>query len=615
MPSMLPPSRDDVGKTQTAVSLADETRTLLTGGRVALVVHYARGTEIARLVPDVPLVLGRAPAEGLRIDDPTLSREHARFMLSNGRIHAEDLGSKNGTRCFGRRVERADLELGDEVVLGNVRVAVQALGIDGESLGIDGEHPFRQRLDQELTRARQFRRPCALLLVRIVASDSDAGTRGAGHTWLEALRGRIRPVDRVAVYGADAAHVLLPESGVDDATRIARAIAASPVNDAARFVIGVSVYPDAGTTAEALIEHARDAARRAAQDRDVVISPGTTRFLETGGTISSDLVAGREMRAVLETVARVASSRLPVVLHGETGTGKEVLARLIHEQGPRRDRRMVRVNCGAIPKDLVESMLFGHERGAFTGAVQQQKGVFEEANGGTVFLDEIGELPLGAQAVLLRVLETGSFARVGSNREMAVDVRIVAATHRDLEAMAESGAFRPDLYYRLGGVVIEIPPLRGRDEEIEPLVLRFLRGANTANGRNVEGVDPDAMQLLRTYPWPGNVRELRNAIERAVVVAAGALIGPEDLPERVRAPRAERNSMPTQHSSAPPITPPPVSDADPIRGKVQDYEARILRDALEASGWNRAAAALCLAMPVRTLSYRMKVLGIKKPTS
>jgi DNA-binding NtrC family response regulator len=279
---------------------------------------------------------------------------------------------------------------------------------------------------------------------------------------------------------------------------------------------------------------------------------------------------------------------------------------------------MVRVNCGAIPKDLVESTLFGHERGAFTGAVQQQKGVFEEADGGTVFLDEIGELPLSAQAALLRVLETGCFCRVGSTREVAVDVRIVAATHRNLEAMADAGTFRADLYYRLGGVTIEIPSLAERVEDIEPLTRHFLRLANESNGRSVQGISPEAMDLLRSYGWPGNVRELRNTIERAVVVSRGTIINLEDLPTRVRGARvhADRHSEQGRGSDPELLSPQPaavVEDAAPVRGKVQQFEAKIVRDALEATGWNRAEAAKMLDIPVRTLSYRMKVLGIKKP--
>ena len=310
------------------------------------------------------------------------------------------------------------------------------------------------------------------------------------------------------------------------------------------------------------------------------------------------VVAGSAMRELMETVARVAASRVPLILHGETGTGKEVIARLIHDRSPRRDRPLVRVNCGAIPADLVESTLFGHEKGAFTGAAQQQKGVFEEASRGTVFLDEIGELPLPAQVALLRVLETGSFSRVGGAREVAVDVRVIAATHRDLEAMTAEGTFREDLFYRLSTFVLEIPPLRDRRDEIDALAARFLRQASAANGRRVVEIEPEALELLRAYRWPGNVRELRNAIERAVVVAQSTTLAAADLPARVR--------------EAPASSAPATSRSD-AKGRVQGYEAQLIEEALRAAGWNQAAAASKLGMPVRTLGYRMKILGIKKP--
>jgi DNA-binding NtrC family response regulator len=610
------------GETQTIV---DELAPLLlahVGRSVALLVQHASGLESALLTPDAPVTIGRTTPATLRIEDRTLSREHARFTLVAGRVRVEDLGSRNGTRIAGRRVEAAELEVGDEVHLGGVLVRIQAVGTTGEPLGIEGEDRLRRHVDEELARAEQFRRPFALLLVRAVHAGS---AQPGDKPWLEVLRTRLRPVDRIALYGLDAAQVLLPETGADDAARIARAIAV-PAGGGVSFLVGGAVHPDAGSTAEALVERAREAARRASLAQPVELVVSSSWAIEEAG--EGALVAGAAMRELLATIERVAASRIPVVLYGETGTGKEVLARIIHDRGSRKARRMVRVNCGAIPKDLVESTLFGHERGAFTGALQQQKGVFEDADGGTVFLDEIGELPPAAQAALLRVLETGSFSRVGSPREIETDVRIVAATHRDLEAMSASGAFRADLYYRLGGVVIDIPPLRERKDEIAPLAWRFLRVANEANGRSVQGIAKEALELLQLYNWPGNVRELRNAIERAVVVTRSALVGPEDLPARVQVARGEgehssdvgRASDPGRTSSpeigagalAPSPEPPGIEGA-PVRGKVQQYEAKILRDTLEAAGWNRSEAAKRLGIPVRTLSYRMKVLGVTKP--
>jgi DNA-binding NtrC family response regulator len=318
------------------------------------------------------------------------------------------------------------------------------------------------------------------------------------------------------------------------------------------------------------------------------------------------------MISVFNTVTRLARSPIPVLLLGETGTGKEVVARAIHERSPRRARPMVCVNCGAIPAQLVESTLFGHERGAFTGASQQQRGIFEAADGGTVLLDEIGELPPAAQAALLRVLETRRVVRVGSSREIEVDVRVVAATHRDLEAMCASGGFRLDLLYRLNAMTLTIPPLRARPEEIKPLTLRFLHQANEANGLALRGVEPAALALLQRYPWPGNVRELRNAIERAAILAEGERVAEQDLPERVRGthvaePGADREAMSEGEEPAPAL----AEGAD-IRARLLRYEAKLIVEALRDTQWNQTEAAHALGMPLRTLVHKIKTLGIRK---
>ncbi|WP_437499227.1 sigma 54-interacting transcriptional regulator [Sorangium sp. So ce1099] len=618
-------SQSDAGKTVTMTGggtpLAQQSAAL----RIALVWSRAGKTEVHLLSPDTPLVVGRSSPAALCIEDRTLSRAHASFRLSGGRVWVDDLGSKNGTFLGGGRVERAEIALGEEVVLGSVALRVQAIGERGESLDLEGEERLFRGVEDELTRARQFRRPFALMLVRV-------GTTDAAQGWIEALRARLRPVDRVALYGPSAAHVLLPEAGAEEAQRIAQTIAASTFPGGAQLLVGFALYPDAGGTADEFFAAAGEAARRASPEHPVECGPAAASTLVQQAPAGAGIIAGRQMRPLLAEVERVAASRIPVILHGETGTGKEVLARMVHERGPRKGRRIVRVNCGAIPKDLIESTLFGHERGAFTGALQQQKGMFEEADGGTVFLDEIGELPPAAQAALLRVLEVGAFSRVGSSREIEVDVRVVAATHRDLEALSASGAFRADLYYRLSGVIIEIPPLRDRSDEIEPLVRQFLRAASEANGRRIEGITPEALALLKAYSWPGNVRELRNVMERAVVVTPGTLVGPDDLPPSVRraAARAKVERAPNPgadtdpdirlpDATSRPLAPSAPKDApidgSPVRGRVQQFEAKLLLDTLEAAGWNRAQAARQLGIPVRTLSYRMKVLGVKRPSS
>lgn len=586
----------------------------------ALLVAHDQGTKIVLLEPNVPVILGRMPASGVEIPDATLSREHARFMLVDGRITLQDLGSKNGTYVAERLVQSTVVDVGDEVVLGGVRVRVQQLDAAGESLGIEGDARFRQHVEAEVSRAIEFRRPFTFLVLRVVDVHENAPASGGVRLWLDEIRRRLRPVDRIGLYGHDAVQILLPETGFDAVPRVAEMLTA-PIDQAeTAFLVGVAVHTGSLVSADELIERACRAVRRATPSKRIEVCPEDAYvFSDKTDNDQDDVVAGPKMREVLDIVTRVASSRLPVILLGETGSGKEVIARLLHEQGPRKSKRMVRVNCGAIPKDLVESTLFGHERGAFTGAMQQQKGVFEEADKGTVFLDEIGELPLFAQAALLRVLETGSFCRVGSTKEVAVDVRIVAATHRDLDAMVTAGTFRADLYYRLGGITVEIPALAERMEDVEPLSRRFLRLANENNGRKVQAISPEAMQILRQYAWPGNVRELRNTIERAVVVTRGSVIVPEDLPLRIRGAStpARVASVPKPVVEAAPAAAeaaPAVSDAaGPMRDKVQEYEANIVRKVLEETQWNRTEAAKRIGIPLRTLSYRMKVLGIKKP--
>jgi DNA-binding NtrC family response regulator len=321
------------------------------------------------------------------------------------------------------------------------------------------------------------------------------------------------------------------------------------------------------------------------------------------------------MRGLFEQVERIAVSSIPVLVTGETGTGKEVIARAIHDRGPRRGRPLCCVNCGAIPSQLVESTLFGHEKGAFTGAGNQHKGVFETADGGTVLLDEIGELPPGAQAALLRVLESKRFTRVGGAAELEVDVRVIAATHRDLDAMAAAGTFRRDLLYRLNAMTLAIPPLRERRGEIPPLAERFLGETAAENTRQMRGIDTTAMALLCSYDWPGNVRELRNVIERAVVLSRDPVITPNDLPDRLRA-LTEPIASPHPRDETGPIarldTEESGATAAALRERVRDFEAAEILAALESAGWNQTLAAQKLQLPLRTLVHKIKQLGIKK---
>ncbi|KYF54533.1 Fis family transcriptional regulator [Sorangium cellulosum] len=319
------------------------------------------------------------------------------------------------------------------------------------------------------------------------------------------------------------------------------------------------------------------------------------------------------MRPVLETAMRLARSSAPVLVQGETGTGKDVLARLIHEAGPRHKKQMIRVGCSGVPAQLLEITLFGREADALHGDTRAQEGVFEACAGGTVVLDEVGDLPPALQAALLRLIDTGRVARVGSTREIAVDVRIVATTYRDLEAMCEAGSFRSDLLYRLNAVPLRVPPLCERREDIAPLAQRFLRQANEVHRRNVRSLDPETLALLEQYPWPGNVRELRSAIERAVVTARGNVITPLDLPESIQAaPALRRSTPPPPDRPLPEAATPGSGPMIGLKAQMDRLEAEIILDALRATNGNLAMAARRLRMPLRTLQEKIASHGLRR---
>jgi two-component system response regulator AtoC len=288
-----------------------------------------------------------------------------------------------------------------------------------------------------------------------------------------------------------------------------------------------------------------------------------------------------------------------VLLRGESGTGKEVLAEAIHAAGRRSEKLMVKINCGALPETLLESELFGHTRGAFTGAFETRKGLFQQADGGTIFLDEIGEITPALQVKLLRVLQSGEFQRVGDAQTFRVDVRVLAATNRPLEAMIEQGSFRSDLYYRLNVVPIVIPPLRERPEDIPALIDHFLGRLRQRGGRAVV-LSPESYALLRAYHWPGNIRELENALEHAFVMSEGDTIRPADLPIAV------------QHAGAP--APAAAHGPAPTAGAatLEELEKQALIQALEATGYNHTQAARKLGITRRTLGYRIDKYGIPR---
>jgi DNA-binding NtrC family response regulator len=307
-----------------------------------------------------------------------------------------------------------------------------------------------------------------------------------------------------------------------------------------------------------------------------------------------DNIVGRstKMQEIFATVARVAASRATVLLAGESGVGKDMIARAIHHHSPRREKPFVKINCTAIPENLMESELFGYEKGAFTGANQAKPGKFEQADGGTVFLDEIGDVPPSIQVKLLRVLQEREFERLGSNKTCHIDVRVVAATNVDLRAALEEGTFREDLYYRLNVVPIDIPPLRERREDIPFLVVHFLKKLETA-----QTLSDEAMDKLVQHHWPGNVRELENVIERSVLLAPG---------ETLRAADIKIDMRPASSSTAAPAFLPEGMTLD-------EYEQSLIREALKRASGNKSQAARLLGLTRNALRYRLSQMGLDSP--
>jgi two-component system response regulator AtoC len=315
------------------------------------------------------------------------------------------------------------------------------------------------------------------------------------------------------------------------------------------------------------------------------------------------------MLALGGSIRKVAPFKATVLVLGESGTGKELIARALHELSPRADAPFVAVNCGAIPAGLMESELFGHCKGAFTDALRDRVGLLEQASGGTLFLDEIGELPPALQVKLLRVLQDEKVRRLGEGDERSVDVRLVAATARDLEAEVAAGRFREDLYHRINVVALRVPPLRERVGDIPLLVDYFLERINLRLGLGVGGVSPDAIRVLVAYGWPGNVRELENTVERAAVMCEARAIDLPSLPERIL--RARATSSSAGHPQ-PPWAPADAEDLS-IKRTARRAEEELIRRALARTGGNRTRAAELLEISHRALLYKIKEYGVSLP--
>ena len=340
------------------------------------------------------------------------------------------------------------------------------------------------------------------------------------------------------------------------------------------------------------------------------------RLLEVVGSVFEHLAALKQnilgdspaTRAMVRMILKVAPTQHTVLILGESGTGKELVAREIHRHSPRKDQPFLAVNCAALTETLLESELFGHEKGAFTDAHQQKKGLFERAHRSTLFLDEIGDTSLALQAKILRALQEREIMRVGGTEAIKVDVRIIAATNRNLEQLLKAGKFREDLYYRLKVIPISCPPLRERREDIEPLARHFLRRSEPAAGRRVEDISPAAVEALKAYDWPGNIRQLEWAIERAVVLGESHRVELHDLPPEILQPAAVASARTAAALPAPAAGLQPVIEEE----SWEAHEKAKIVEALDRTNWNITRAAQLLGMTFRTLQYRIEKFGLKR---
>ncbi len=570
--------------------------------RLYLLVLAESSSRVIPLPRHGELLIGRAPEADVRVEDAAVSRQHAVLLLQDGRATLRDLGGQNGTEVDGVRLsgERA-LRSGAVITVCSTQLVFH--GADAAVRPDREIDPARlqARVDAEIERAAALDRSVAIVALRF----DPAGERDDDERPLEALAGELRALDRIADIGGGEILALLAEIDPDEvdlaAERLLRALARA--GTAARA--GYAVYPRDGGDGGALLDAARTALA-SAPPAGAAAAAAAFRTVVTGDAADQVMIVADEaMSSLIALLERLAAVELPVLLLGETGTGKELAAAALHRHSPRRDGPLVTFNCAAIPDTLAESELFGHERGAFSGAAAAKQGLFETAEGGTVLLDEVGELSPAVQAKLLRVLETRRFTRVGSVTERAVDVRVVAATNRDLLAEVDAGRFRRDLYFRLSAAAVWLPPLRDRPREIPILARWFLDAARRAAGRGAASLSSEAVRHLAAHPWPGNIRELKNCMAFLAAACPGDSIDAGQVQAYLQ--RRMGQSVPAGQ----PTPAEPLPSFRPIKQEVRELERRRMVEALRAAHGNQTLAAALIEMPLRTFVAKLKQFEIE----
>ncbi len=532
--------------------------------------------ETHRLPDTGQIVLGREPDVDVVLLDLQTSRKHARLHISTV-LELEDLGSVNGTWLREEKLEphvRVRVWPGEAIRIGGLVLMLQRQRPRVEARRVWPHHHFEALLAYQCERARLGGGGFAVARVRINEPITPA-------RFAATLAPALEAADLIALYHAGDFEVLLPARGAERVRATVDRIRESLAAEGFTPRVVTASFPQDGRDPEPLMS--------ALNDRVL----GVKRLDVAGERLIVNSEAMRTMYALAMRAA--AAAHLNVLVLGETGAGKEVLARAIHRASPRASARLVSLNCAALPESLLESELFGHEKGAFTGADRAKPGLLASAPGGTIFLDELGELPLGTQAKLLRAIEAKEITPVGSVNPQPIDVRFIAATNRPLEEEVAHRRFRADLYFRLNGITLALPPLRERRDEIEPLARMFLADACAQMKRSpVPLLEEAALAWLREYDWPGNIRELKNVVERAVVLAIGDVIGVEHLPlERARV-----------------VVAPPTGDFLSLA----DADRRLrVEQVLDECAGNQTRAAALLGISRKTLVQLLDKYGLARP--
>ena len=551
-------------------------------GTAYLLVVDNDSSSIFHLPHSGAVVIGRGSEVELKVQHASVSRRHATIRIEAGILHVADLGSHNGTRVNGEPITASrTLASGDVVTCGDVVLVVHFSTPSVVARASYMEVGWRRRLAEELVRAITFKRSLGVVAIQGASAQS--------------LGANLRLIDVIGTSDDGQVLLLLPEVDRDQAREIAdKALALVPTAKA-----GLAMCPTDACDADTILLAARAAARRASPGQ-VADAAESAQNIELGSR--RVLVADPAMSRVFALLERLAVSELPVLVTGETGVGKENAAYAVHHWS-KRSGQFIAVNCAAIgPESLVDAELFGYEKGAYTGAATAKAGLFESAAGGTVFLDEVGELPLAIQAKLLRALEVKKITRLGETRERTIDVRVVAATNRSLEEEVKASRFRQDLYFRLSGATVILPPLRDRQTEIPMLARAFLADACARGGRDKMTITPAAMQVLLTYSWPGNVRELRNTMEYVMAAAPDDFVEPLDLPERL----GGSGTAPTTANVPTDVVADAKMSFRPVADEIKELEKRRMAEALAAAGGVKTKAAQLIDMPIRTFTLKLK---------